>query len=82
MTYNFVENVTSYKITRTDNSREVQSVNNLLWLLCSGADCIAIKAEVVPFHFAQLLAMSIIFLLYKQALFWIFIMEKFHKQYL
>lgn len=65
MTYNFVENVTSYKITRTDNSREVQSVNNLLWLLCSGADCIAIKAEVVPSHFAQLLAMSIIFLLYK-----------------
>ena len=65
MTYNFVENVTSYKITRTANSREVHSVHNLLWLLCSGTDCIAVKAEVIPFHFAQLLAMSIIFLLYK-----------------
>ena len=65
MTYNFVENVTSYKITRTDYSREVHSVNNLLWLLCSGADCIVIKAEVIPFHFAQPLATSIIFLLYK-----------------
>ena len=60
MTYNFVENVTSYKITR-----EVHSVNNLLWLLCSGTDCIVIKAEVIPFHFAPLLAISIIFLLYK-----------------
>ena len=64
MTYNFVENVTSYKITRTD-SREVHSVHNLLWLLCSGTDSIAIKAEVIPFHFAPLLALSIIFLLYK-----------------
>ena len=65
MTYNFVENVTSYKIARTDNSREVHSVHNLLWLLCSGTDHIALNAEVIPFHFAPVLAMSIIFLLYK-----------------
>ena len=58
MTYNFVEIVTSYKITRTDNNREVHSVHNSLWLRCGGTDCIAIKAEVIPFHFAQLLAMN------------------------